>query len=44
MSGYAQPVLTSQGTLQPGVALIEKPFAQDELLVMVRTVLDAPVG
>ncbi|TDW91908.1 PAS domain S-box protein [Kribbella sp. VKM Ac-2566] len=42
MSGYAQPVLTSQGTLQPGVALIEKPFAQTELLTMVRDVLDAP--
>jgi PAS domain S-box-containing protein len=42
MSGYAQPVLTSQGTLQPGVALIEKPFTQTELLKMVRSVLDAP--
>ncbi|TCO51093.1 hypothetical protein EV646_10175 [Kribbella antiqua] len=42
MSGYAQPVLTSQGTLQPGVALIEKPFSQTELLKMVRAVLDAP--
>jgi PAS domain S-box-containing protein len=42
MSGYAQPVLTSQGTLQPGVALIEKPFSQDDLLRMVRAVLDAP--
>ncbi|NEA31748.1 ATP-binding protein [Streptomyces sp. SID13031] len=42
MSGYAQPMLTSRGTLQPGVALIEKPFAQAELLTMVRAVLDAP--
>jgi PAS domain S-box-containing protein len=42
MSGYAQPVLTSQGTLQPGVALIEKPFSQDDLLMMVRAVLDSP--
>jgi DNA-binding NtrC family response regulator len=42
MSGYAQPVLTSQGTLQPGVALIEKPFSQDDLLMMVRAVLDTP--
>jgi CheY-like chemotaxis protein len=42
MSGYAQPMLTSQGTLLPGVALIEKPFAQTELLKMVRSVLDAP--
>jgi PAS domain S-box-containing protein len=42
MSGYARPVLTSQGTLQPGVALIEKPFSQRDLLKAVRTVLDAP--
>jgi PAS domain S-box-containing protein len=42
MSGYAQPVLTSQGTLQPGVTLIEKPFTQTELLTTVRAVLDAP--
>ena len=26
MSGYAQPVLASQGRLDPGVTLIEKPF------------------
>ncbi|MEU4606243.1 PAS domain S-box protein [Kribbella sp. NPDC023972] len=42
MSGYAQPMLTSQGTMKPGVALIEKPFTQTELLKMVRAVLDAP--
>jgi signal transduction histidine kinase len=40
MSGYAQPVLHSQGTLDPGVALLEKPFTADELLAAVRKRLD----
>ena len=40
MSGYAQPVLHSQGTLDPGVALLEKPFTADDLLVAVRRRLD----
>jgi PAS domain S-box-containing protein len=40
MSGYARPVLAEQGTLDPGVALISKPFSTDELLVAVREVLD----
>jgi two-component system cell cycle sensor histidine kinase/response regulator CckA len=41
MSGYAQPVLHSQGTLEPGVALLEKPFTADDLLVAVRERLDS---
>ncbi|MEN3357709.1 MAG: hypothetical protein V7637_1691 [Mycobacteriales bacterium] len=41
MSGYAHPVLTSQGTLDPGVTLIEKPFSEATLLEKVREVLDA---
>jgi FixJ family two-component response regulator len=32
MSGYAQPVLTENGTLQPGVTIIEKPFTRNDLL------------
>ncbi|MFD0517697.1 response regulator [Paractinoplanes durhamensis] len=40
MSGYAQPVLHSQGTLDPGVALLEKPFTATDLLVAVRSRLD----
>ena len=32
MSGYAQPVLTSQGRLDPNVTLVEKPFSEAELL------------
>jgi hypothetical protein len=41
MSGYAQPVLASQGTLAEGVALIEKPFSGPGLLAKVRAVLDS---
>ena len=40
MSGYAHPVLTSQGTLDAGVTMIEKPFAEADLLGKVREVLD----
>ena len=40
MSGYAQPVLHSQGTLDPGVALLEKPFTATDLLTAVRKRLD----
>ena len=32
MSGYAQPVLTSNGILDPGVHLVEKPFTGAILL------------
>ena len=42
MSGYAQPVLHSQGTLDPGVALLEKPFTAGDLLAAVRKRLDLP--
>ncbi|MFF5292941.1 hybrid sensor histidine kinase/response regulator [Paractinoplanes globisporus] len=40
MSGYAQPVLHSQGTLDPGVELLEKPFTAGDLLAAVRKRLD----
>ena len=32
MSGFAQPILDSTGTLAPNVALIEKPFSGPSLL------------
>src|SRR2546429_1936824 len=38
MSGYAHPVLTSQGTLDPGVTLIEKPFTEPTLLAKINQV------
>jgi PAS domain S-box-containing protein len=40
MSGYARPVLAEQGTLDPGVALVSKPFSEEVLLGAVRQVLD----
>jgi CheY-like chemotaxis protein len=39
MSGYAQPVLASQGRLEPNVALLDKPFTERELLDKVHAVL-----
>jgi two-component system cell cycle sensor histidine kinase/response regulator CckA len=43
MSGYAQPVLASQGTLDPGVVLLEKPFTAADLLRAVRHRLDGRI-
>jgi FixJ family two-component response regulator len=44
MSGYAQPVLASRGTLEKGVLLIEKPFTEEALLVKVREALESSTG
>ncbi|HEY9240762.1 MAG TPA: ATP-binding protein [Streptosporangiaceae bacterium] len=52
MSGYAQGLLSAQGTLpsgapgavQPRMELIEKPFTHPDLLAKVREVLAAPAG
>ncbi|GAA3456358.1 PAS domain S-box protein [Dactylosporangium matsuzakiense] len=41
MSGYAQPVLTSNGILDPGVHLLEKPFTGADLLNAVADQLTA---
>ena len=40
MSGYARPVLASQGRLDPGVALVEKPFSEAALLATAGQVLN----
>jgi nitrogen-specific signal transduction histidine kinase/CheY-like chemotaxis protein len=40
MSGYARPVLASQGRLEPGVALVEKPFSEADLLTKAGQVLN----
>jgi hypothetical protein len=40
MSGYARPVLASQGRLDPNVVLIEKPFSEASLLAMAGQVLN----
>jgi hypothetical protein len=41
MSGYAQPVLASHGTMDLGVSLVEKPFTEAGLLAKVRAALDS---
>ena len=41
MSGYARPVLSSQGRLDPGVALVEKPFSEAGLLAKAGEVLNS---
>jgi PAS domain S-box-containing protein len=43
MSGYAHPVLASEGKLEAGVALIQKPFTEPSLLNKIKEVLDATV-
>jgi signal transduction histidine kinase/CheY-like chemotaxis protein len=40
MSGYARPVLASQGRLDPNVTLIEKPFSGADLIAMAGQVLN----
>ena len=41
MSGYADDVVTRNGSLTPGSAFLEKPFSANELAVKVRETLDA---
>ena len=40
MSGYTRPVLASQGRLEPGVALVEKPFSEADLMAKAAQVLN----
>jgi PAS domain S-box-containing protein len=40
MSGYSADVLSKEGFLEPGIALLPKPFRPDALLEKVRKVLD----
>jgi PAS domain S-box-containing protein len=42
MSGYTDDTIVHHGVLQPGVALLQKPFARATLASKVREVLDAP--
>ncbi|MFG1924783.1 PAS domain S-box protein [Cryptosporangium sp. NPDC048952] len=43
MSGFAQRLLTSKGTIDPEVTLIEKPFNRRDLLAAIDEVLRLPV-
>jgi PAS domain S-box-containing protein len=41
MSGYTQGLLSTQGLLEPGINLIEKPFTEASLLTRLRAVIRA---
>jgi two-component system cell cycle sensor histidine kinase/response regulator CckA len=40
MSGYAEPILTTNKTLPPGVTLLSKPLPEPLLLNAIRQVVD----
>ena len=42
MSGYTDEVFAKHGLLEPGIALILKPFTEEALIAKIREVLDAP--
>jgi PAS domain S-box-containing protein len=42
MSGYSENILSTQGRLEPGVLLLNKPFTVHELARMLRRAFDAP--
>jgi signal transduction histidine kinase/CheY-like chemotaxis protein len=42
VSGYTADVIAHHGVLEPGLALLEKPFTRQSLLHRVRQVLDSP--
>jgi hypothetical protein len=42
MSGYTEETIVHHGVLDPGAALLSKPFSQDMLAGKVREVLDSP--
>ena len=44
MSGYADDAVVNQGVLEPGMAVLQKPFTPDALAWKVREVLDASRG
>ena len=39
MSGYAAPLMTEQGILEPGVTVVGKPFGRDDLLTALNATL-----
>jgi CheY-like chemotaxis protein len=40
MSGYAAPIMTEQGTLEPGVTVLPKPFTETALLHALRAAIN----
>ena len=43
ISGYTDTAIARQGILDPGMALLSKPFTPDALARKMREVLDAPI-
>jgi FixJ family two-component response regulator len=43
MTGYADSAIVHHGILEPGIALLLKPFTPDALAQKVREVLDPPL-
>jgi PAS domain S-box-containing protein len=41
MTGYAENAVSAQGFLEPGMALITKPFAVDALAAKIRTIIES---
>ena len=44
ITGYAESAAVSMGFLDPGVAMITKPFALDMLMARIRTMIEEPSG
>jgi CheY-like chemotaxis protein len=42
MSGYTDDAIVHHGILDPGIVLLQKPFAPDTLVKQIRSVLDSP--
>jgi hypothetical protein len=40
MSGYGQKAIAHHGVLEPNARLLEKPFTSDQLLMLVRSMLE----
>ncbi len=43
MSGYSEDAVVQHGVSGPGLAFVQKPFKNEELLVKVRQLLDTPL-
>lgn len=42
ISGYTDDAIVDHGVMEPGLALLSKPFSPDSLLRKLREVLDGP--
>ena len=44
MTGYSRNAIVHKGRLDPGVALIQKPFTYAAVAAKLSDILDAPIG